>query len=68
MFYDEFCEASLDQLQILALIYLGFIEFLFWDDLSRLLHYVTIFHWHHMAVFIEKNDQFRFYVAVPHSK
>ena len=62
--------ASLDRLQILALIYLGFVDFLSSGarDLSGLLHYDTIFHRHHTAIFLEKNDQFRFCVAAPHSK
>ena len=63
MLHDEFGEASLDRLQILALIYLGFVDFLSWDDLSGLLHYDTIFYRHHMVIILERNDQFRFCVA-----
>ena len=44
LLYDEIDEASLDRLQIFALIYLGFVDFLSWDDLSRLLHYDIILH------------------------
>ena len=59
--HDKFAQASLDQLQILTLIMLGFVAFLRWDDLSRLQCYDIKFHNDHMAIFLEKrkNDQFR---------
>ena len=54
-------KASLDQLQILNLIFLGFVDFLPWDDLSRPGHKDIIFHEHRMAIFLETRtkDQFR---------
>ena len=51
---DKFAQASLDQLQIVTLITLGFVAFLRWDDLSRLRCYDIIFHNDHMAIFLEK--------------
>ena len=59
--HDKFAQASLDRLQILTLITLGFVAFLHWDDLSRLRCYDIKFHNDHMAIFLEKgkNDQFR---------
>ena len=61
LLHDKFAQASLDQLQIVTLITLGFVAFLRWDDLSRLRCYDIIFHNDHMAIFLEKrkNDQFR---------
>ena len=43
----------------------GFVDFLSLGDLSGLLHFDTIFHRHLLAIFLEKNDQFKFCVAVP---
>ena len=54
--HDELAGASLGRLQILALICLGFVDFLSSGDLSGSLHYDTIFHRHHMAIFLETND------------
>ena len=44
LLHDKFAQASLDQLQIVTLITLGFVAFLRWDDLSRLRCYDIIFH------------------------
>ena len=54
LLHDKFAQASLDQLQIVTLITLGFIAFVRWNDLSRLRHYGIIFHKGHMAIFLEK--------------
>ena len=58
LLHDKFAQPSLDQLQIVTLITLGFVVFLRWNDLSRLRCYI-IFHNDHMTNFLEKkkNDQ-----------
>ena len=43
LLHDKFAQASLDQIQIVTLITLGFVAFLRWDDLSRLRCYDIIF-------------------------
>ena len=59
--FERYSEGSLDKLQILCLIVLGFFAFLRWDDLSQ--WRVSDIHLRsdHAAVFLEKrkNDQYR---------
>ena len=61
MLIEKYKFASLDFLQILTLITLGFVGFLRWDDLINLNISDLSFHDNHFAIFLEerKNDQFR---------
>ena len=61
MFIEKYKFASLDFLQILTLITLGFVGFLRWDDLISLNISDLSFHDNHLAIFLEKhkNNQFR---------
>ena len=54
-------QGNLAELQLAALIALGFFGFLRWDDLSRLTFDSIHFYDSHLALFLEKrkNDQFR---------
>ena len=59
--FERYSEGSLDKLQILRLIVLGFFAFLRWDDLSQLRVSNIHLRSDHAAVFLEKrkNDQYR---------
>ena len=61
MLTEKYKFASLDFLQILTLITLGFVGFLRWDDLINLNISDLSFHDNHLAIFLEKckNAQFR---------
>ena len=58
--FERYSEGSLDKLQILCLIVLGFFAFLRWDDLSQLRVSDIHLRSDHAAVFLEKrkNDQY----------
>ena len=58
--FNKFYHSSLDDLQTLTLITLGFVGFLRWDDLIQLTT-GDVFYKDHAAVFLEKrkNDQNR---------
>ena len=59
--FERYSEGSLDKLQILCPIVLGFFAFLRWDDLSQLRVSDIHLRSDHAAVFLEKrkNDQYR---------
>ena len=59
--FERYSGGSLDNLQILCLIVLGFFAFLRWDDLSQLRVSDIHLHSDHEAVFLEKrkNDEYR---------
>ena len=59
--FERYSEGSLDKLQILCLMVLGFFAFLRWDDLSQLRVSDIHLRSDHAAVFLEKrkNDQYR---------
>ena len=74
LLFDKFAFATLDKIQILTLISLGFTGFLRWDDLSRINLCDISFHESFMAIFLEqrKNDQYRegswVYISKSYSK
>ena len=74
LLFDKFAFATLDRIQILTLISLGFTGFLRWDDLSRIKLCDISFHESFVAIFLEqrKNDQYRegswVYISKSYSK
>ena len=74
LLFDKFAFATLDKIQILTLISLGFTGFLRWHDLSRIKLCNISFHESFMAIFLEqrKNDQYRegswVYISKSYSK
>ena len=59
--FEKFYHSSLDDIQTLTLITLGFVGFLRWDDSIQLTTSDIAFYKDHAAVFLEKrkNDQYR---------
>ena len=74
LLFDKFAFATLDKIQILTLISLGFTGFLRWDDLSRIKLCDISFHESFVAIFLEqrKNEQYRegswVYISKSYSK
>ena len=74
LLFDKFAFATLDKIQILTLIFLGFTGFLRWDDLSRIKLCDISFQESFVAIFLEprKNDQYRkgswVYISKSYSK
>ena len=74
LLFDKFAFATLDKIQILTLISLGFTGFLRWNDLSRIKLCDISFHESFVAIFLEqrKNDQYRegswVYISKSYSK
>ena len=52
--FNKFYHSSLDDLQTLTLITLGFVGFLRWDDLTQLTTSDIVFYKDHAAVFLKK--------------
>ena len=61
LLFDKFAFATLDKIQVLTLISLGFTGLLRWDDLSRIKLCDISFHESFVAIFLEqrKSDQYR---------
>ena len=59
--FNKFYHSSLDDLQTLTLVTLGFVGFLRWDDLIQLTTRDIVFYKDYAAIFLErrKNDQYR---------
>ena len=55
--FDKFYHSSLDDIQTLTLITLGFVGFLRWDDLIQLTTSDIVFYKDHAAVFLEKRKK-----------
>ena len=55
--FNKFYYSSLDDLQILTLVTLGFVGFLRWDDLTQLTISDIVFYKDHAAIFLEKTKK-----------